>query len=77
MLWRFYGTLVNMLVSMKRRNGTTFRRNSVGALAGQVKNGGITQFFWNCPDLMIQWHPNCFSPWFGPQVGPQLGRRVP
>src|SRR5262245_47287395 len=26
---------------------------SLAALDGQVKNGGITQFFWNCPDLMF------------------------
>ena len=26
---------------------------SLGALDGQVKNGGITQFFWNCPDLIF------------------------
>ena len=25
---------------------------SLAALDGQVKNGGITQFFWNCPDLL-------------------------
>jgi hypothetical protein len=26
---------------------------SLAALDGQVKNGGITQFFWNCPDLIF------------------------
>jgi hypothetical protein len=26
---------------------------SLAALDGQVKNGGITQFFWNCPDLIL------------------------
>jgi hypothetical protein len=26
---------------------------SLGALDGQVKNGGIIQFFWNCPDLIF------------------------
>lgn len=26
---------------------------SLSALDGQVKNGGITQFFWNCPDLIF------------------------
>lgn len=26
---------------------------SLTALDGQVKNGGITQFFWNCPDLIF------------------------
>lgn len=26
---------------------------SLAALDGQVKNGGITQFFWNCPDLIV------------------------
>jgi hypothetical protein len=26
---------------------------SLCALDGQVKNGGITQFFWNCPDLVF------------------------
>ena len=26
---------------------------SLGALDGQLKNGGITQFFWNCPDLIF------------------------
>lgn len=27
---------------------------SLGALDGQVENGGITQFFWNCPDLLVE-----------------------
>lgn len=26
---------------------------SLAALDGQVKNGGVTQFFWNCPDLIF------------------------
>jgi hypothetical protein len=26
---------------------------SLAALDGQVNNGGITQFFWNCPDLVF------------------------
>jgi hypothetical protein len=26
---------------------------SLGALDGQVKNGGVTQFFWNCSDLIF------------------------
>jgi hypothetical protein len=26
---------------------------SLAALDSQVKNGGITQFFWNCPDLIF------------------------
>jgi hypothetical protein len=26
---------------------------SLAALNGQVKNGGISQFFWNCPDLIF------------------------
>ena len=26
---------------------------SLATLDGQVKNGGITQFFWNCPDLVF------------------------
>jgi hypothetical protein len=27
---------------------------SLGALDGQVRNGGMTQFFWNCPDLIFE-----------------------
>jgi hypothetical protein len=27
---------------------------SLSALDGQVRNGGITQFFWNCPDLIFE-----------------------
>src|SRR6185295_2352611 len=27
---------------------------SLSAFDGQVKNGGITQFFWNCPDLIFE-----------------------
>ena len=26
---------------------------SLSALDGQVKNGGVTQFFWNCPNLIF------------------------
>jgi hypothetical protein len=26
---------------------------SLGALDGQIRNGGVTQFFWNCPDLIF------------------------
>src|SRR5262249_23771253 len=25
----------------------------LSALDGEVKNGGLTQFFWNCPDLIF------------------------
>jgi hypothetical protein len=28
-------------------------RYLLGALDGQVKNGGLAQFFWNCPDMMF------------------------
>lgn len=28
--------------------------HALGALDGQVKNGGITQFFWNCPELIFE-----------------------
>ena len=27
--------------------------SSLAALDGQVKNGGVAQFFWNCPDLIF------------------------
>jgi hypothetical protein len=27
--------------------------HSLATFDGQVRNGGITQFFWNCPDLVI------------------------
>ena len=27
---------------------------TLNALDGQVNNGGITQFFWNCPDLILE-----------------------
>jgi hypothetical protein len=27
--------------------------HALAALDGQVRNGGITQFFWNCPDLIF------------------------
>jgi len=28
--------------------------NALTALDGQVNNGGISQFFWNCPDLIFE-----------------------
>jgi hypothetical protein len=39
-----------------RRSLTPGQRtlHSLAALDGQVGNGGIAQFFWNCPDLIIE-----------------------
>jgi hypothetical protein len=48
--------ILEMLGDAERRKDATVGQRVLYCLSvfdGQVKNGGITQFFWNCPDLVF------------------------